>query len=58
MKEQSAEPTFDERAYIKKSWLKSNKETLAAIKELDEDHGTRCISIDDFWKQMEMNPEA
>lgn len=37
---------------------KPNEETLIAIKELDEGHGTRCVSIDDFWEQMEMNPET
>ncbi|HEV3269321.1 MAG TPA: hypothetical protein VGZ69_01580 [Candidatus Rhabdochlamydia sp.] len=36
---------------------KSNEETLAAIKELEEGHGTRCTSIDDFWRQMEIDPE-
>lgn len=37
---------------------KSNKETLAAIRELDEGRGTQCSSIDDFWDQMGMSPDA
>lgn len=31
---------------------KPNKQTLAAMKELDEGRGTRATSIDDFWEQM------
>ncbi len=46
-------------SYLSKDFPKKfNKETLAAIKELDEGHGTRCISIDDFWEQMGINPDA
>jgi len=35
-----------------------NKETLEAMKELDEDGGHSFESVDDFWKQMGMNPNA
>lgn len=35
-----------------------NKETLAAMKELDEGGGHSFESLDDFWEQMGMNPNA
>lgn len=35
-----------------------NKETQAAIKELDDGGGHSFDSIDDFWEQMGMNPNA
>lgn len=35
-----------------------NKETLAAMKELDEGRGIHCDSLDDFWEKMGMNPHA
>jgi len=35
-----------------------NKETLAAMKEIDEGGGHSFESLEDFWKQMEMNPDA
>lgn len=35
-----------------------NKETLAAIKELDEGGGTEYTSIDDFWDDMGIRPHA
>lgn len=35
-----------------------NKDTLEAMKELDEGRGTHCKSLDDFWEQMEINPDA
>lgn len=35
-----------------------NKETLAAMKELDEGGGHSFESIDDFWEQMGINPNA
>ncbi len=31
---------------------KPNKETLEAMKEIDEGGGIDCDSIDDFWKKM------
>ncbi len=36
---------------------KPNKDTLAAMKELDEGGGHSFDSIDDFWEQMGMNPD-
>lgn len=46
-------------SYVRNDFPKKpNKQTLAAMKELDEGHGTRCTSIDDFWKQMGINPNA
>ncbi len=35
-----------------------NKETLAAIKELEEGGGHSFNSLDDFWKQMGIDPDA
>lgn len=35
-----------------------NKKTLEAIKELDEGNGFSFESLDDFWKEMEINPHA
>ena len=35
-----------------------NKETLAAMQELDESGGHSFESLDDFWKQMGINPNA
>lgn len=35
-----------------------NKETLAAMKELDEGGGHSFESLDDFWEQMGINPNA
>jgi hypothetical protein len=37
---------------------KPNKETLEAMKELDEGRGIRCESLKDFWEQMGINPNA
>lgn len=37
---------------------KPNKETLEAMKELDDGRGTRCSSIEDFWKEMGIDPNA
>lgn len=31
---------------------KPNKDTLEAMKEIDEGGGIECDSIDDFWKKM------
>lgn len=33
-----------------------NKETLAAMKELDEGSGTEYTSMDDFWADMGVKP--
>lgn len=35
-----------------------NKETLDAMKELDEGKGHSFDSIEDFWKQVEISPRA
>ncbi len=35
-----------------------NKETLSAMKELDEGGGHPFDSMEDFWKQMGINPDA
>jgi|EndMetStandDraft_5_1072996.scaffolds.fasta_scaffold38331_4 alpha-mannosidase len=35
-----------------------NKETLAAMNELDEGGGHSFDSMEDFWEQMGMNPNA
>ena len=35
-----------------------NKETLAAMKEVDEGGGHSFESLEDFWKQMEIDPNA
>lgn len=35
-----------------------NKETLAAMKELDEGGGHSFESMEDFWEQMGINPNA
>lgn len=35
-----------------------NKETLAAMKELDEGGGTEYTSMDDFWADMGVKPSA
>lgn len=35
-----------------------NKETLAAMKELDEGGGHSFESLEDFWEQMGINPNA
>ncbi len=37
---------------------KPNKKTLSSMKELDEGGGIRCTSIDDFWEQMGIDPNA
>jgi len=37
---------------------KPNKETLASMKELDEGGGQSFESIEDFWEQMGINPNA
>jgi alpha-mannosidase len=37
---------------------KPNKETLAAMKELDEGEGHSFDSLDDFWEQMGIDPNA
>jgi alpha-mannosidase len=37
---------------------KPNKETLAAMKELDEGGGHSFESLEDFWTQMGINPDA
>ncbi len=38
--------------------LHTNKETLAAMKELDEGGGHSFESMEDFWRQMGINPNA
>ncbi len=35
-----------------------NKETLAAMKELDEGSGHSFESMEDFWEQMGIDPNA
>lgn len=35
-----------------------NRKTLEAIKELEEGRGTRCKSLDDFWKKVGIDPNA
>ena len=35
-----------------------NKETFEAMKELDEGKGHSFESLDDFWEQMGINPNA
>jgi len=46
-------------SYVRNDFPKKpNKETLEAMKELDEGRGTRCTSINDFWEQMGINPNA
>lgn len=35
-----------------------NKETLSAMKELDEGGGHSFESIEDFWEQLGINPSA
>ncbi len=37
---------------------KPNKETLAAMKELDEGRGIEYASMDDFWADMGVKPSA
>lgn len=38
--------------------MKPNKETLASMKELDEGGGHPFESVEDFWGQMGINPDA
>ena len=45
------------REYFPRS-NRSNKETLTAIKELDEGEGIHSESLEDFWEKMGMNPHA
>ena len=45
------------KAYFPKTTT-PNEETLKAIREVNEGGGTRCKSLDDFWEQMGMNPNA
>ena len=35
-----------------------NKETLASMKEVDEGGGDSFTSLEDFWKQMGIDPNA
>lgn len=42
------------RAKVKKP----NKETLEAIRKVNEEGGIHCDSIKDFWEKMGMNPHA
>ena len=35
-----------------------NKETLEAMKEIDEGGGIECDSIEDFWKKMGIDRSA
>jgi hypothetical protein len=35
-----------------------NKETLEAMREIDEGRGIHCESLDDFWEQMGIKPNA
>lgn len=35
-----------------------NKETLEAIREVNEEGGIPSASLEDFWKKMGMNPNA
>ncbi len=45
--------------YIRKDLPKTpNKETLKAMKEIDEGGGIECDSIDDFWKKMGIDRSA
>ncbi len=37
---------------------KPNKTTLAAMKEVDEEGGHSFKSLDDFWEQMGIDPNA
>ena len=42
-------------SYLRKDFpasKKPNKETLAAMKEIDEGGGIECDSIEDFWEKM------
>lgn len=43
------------RVYFPKT---PNKETLAAMQEIEEGHGIDCDSLDDFWQQMGVKPSA
>jgi hypothetical protein len=46
-------------SYLRKDFPhKPNKETEAAINELDDGGGHSFDSLDDFWEQMGMNPNA
>ena len=46
--------------YIRRDFPKKtpNKETLEAMKEIDEGGGIECDSIDDFWKKMGIDRSA
>ena len=35
-----------------------NKDTLEAMREIDEGRGIVCESLDDFWEQMGVKPSA
>jgi antitoxin component of RelBE/YafQ-DinJ toxin-antitoxin module len=50
--EKTNECSLDERA------SKPNKETLQAMKELDDGKGVEYTSMDDFWKNMGVKPGA
>ena len=47
-------------SYLRKDFpeKKTNEDTLEAMNELDEGRGHRFESLDDFWEQMGMNPNA
>lgn len=49
-------------SYLRKDFPKQakipNKETLEAIREVNEEGGIPCDSIEDFWEKMGMNPHA
>lgn len=47
-------------SYLSKDFpsRKPNKETLAAMKELDDGGGVEYTSMDDFWADMGVKPRA
>lgn len=49
-------------SYLRKDFpenrRKPNKKTLEAIREVNEDGGVRCDSLEDFWEKMGMNPHT
>lgn len=47
-------------SYLRKDFPqeKPNKTTLDAMRESKTKKGIKCDSLEDFWKQMGMNPDA
>ena len=47
-------------SYLRKDFPqeKPNKTTFEAMRESKEKKGVKCDSLEDFWKQMEMSPDA